>query len=98
MSEATSPDRRIAELRRVISEHDYRYHVLDQPTVADAQYDRLMRELQALEAEHPELASEDSPTRRVGARPDTGFAQVEHELPMLSLANAFEHAQAHDDD
>ena len=97
MSDATSPDRRIAELRQVIREHDYRYHVLDDPTVPDAEYDRLLQELLALEAAHPQLASDDSPTRSVGARADTGFAPVAHELPMLSLANAFEDVDQEED-
>ncbi|HEY2344570.1 MAG TPA: NAD-dependent DNA ligase LigA [Xanthomonadaceae bacterium] len=80
---------RAQALRREIDEHNHRYHVLDAPTIPDAEYDRLMRELEAIEAEHPELATADSPTRRVGARPIGGFAEVRHEIPMLSLANAF---------
>jgi len=97
MTEADSPARRAADLRARIREHDYRYHVLDAPAIADSEYDRLVRELEALERAHPDLASPDSPTRRVGARPDRGFAEVRHALPMLSLANAFDDPAATDD-
>ncbi|MDJ0877627.1 MAG: NAD-dependent DNA ligase LigA [Halieaceae bacterium] len=79
----------IESLRAQLREHNYRYYVLDEPSIPDASYDRLMRELQALEAAHPELVTEDSPSRRVGAEPLTEFTQVRHELPMLSLDNAF---------
>lgn len=79
-----------ADLRVQLDDASYRYHVLDDPHIPDAEYDRLMRDLEALEDDHPELASDDSPTRRVGARADGGFAEVRHELPMLSLGNAFE--------
>ena len=77
-------------LRQRIEDANYRYHVLDEPDIADAEYDRLMRELEALENEYADLASEDSPTRRVGARARGGFAEVVHAVPMLSLGNAFE--------
>jgi DNA ligase (NAD+) len=80
---------RAQALRRELAEHAYRYFVLDDPSIPDADYDRLMRELEGIEALHPELATPDSPTRRVGARPQGGFAEVRHEIPMLSLANAF---------
>jgi DNA ligase (NAD+) len=83
------PAARIAELRRQLEHHNYRYHVLDDPEIPDVEYDRMFRELQALEAEHPEFASEDSPTRRVGGAPVAGFSTVQHLLPMLSLENAF---------
>jgi DNA ligase (NAD+) len=83
---------RIIELRRLISEHNYRYYTLDAPTVSDAEYDRLFAELLALEARHPELASEDSPSRRVGGPPVTAFSQVDHRVAMLSLENAFTEA------
>ncbi len=83
------PATRIAELRTRIDDANHRYHVLDEPEIADTEYDRLVRELEALEAAHPELASEDSPTRRVGAAPSREFAEVRHEVRMLSLANAF---------
>lgn len=85
----TDPAKRIAWLRAAIDDANYRYHVLDAPTIPDAEYDRLMRELEGLEDEHPGLASPDSPTRRVGDRPAGGFAHVVHALPMLSLGNAF---------
>ncbi|MEJ8567651.1 NAD-dependent DNA ligase LigA [Elongatibacter sediminis] len=83
-------ERRAAELRREIEGHNYRYYVLDEPSVPDAEYDRLLRELEDIEAAFPDLATEDSPTRRVGAPPSSGFEEVRHRRPMLSLANAFE--------
>ena len=75
-------------LRDEINHHNYRYHVLDDPEISDAEYDRLMRRLEALEREHPELASADSPTQRVGAAPSEKFAAVVHRRPMMSLNNA----------
>ena len=84
------PAARAATLRELIEQANHRYHVLDDPQMPDAEYDRLMRELEMLEAEHPDLISPDSPTRRVGARAKGGFAEVRHALPMLSLGNAFE--------
>lgn len=81
---------RAAELREKIERANYRYHVLDDPEITDAEFDRLLRELEALENAHPELATPDSPTRRVGARAVGGFAEVRHAIPMLSLSNAFE--------
>jgi DNA ligase (NAD+) len=82
-----SPDflARAATLRREIERHNYAYYVLDQPTIPDAEYDRLFRELQALEAEHPELVTPDSPTLRVGGRPLDAFPKVRHAVPMLSI-------------
>jgi len=80
---------RSAELRRLIDDANHRYHVLDDPAIPDAEYDRLMRELEALEAQHPELATADSPTMRVGNAPLAKFATVRHAVPMLSLGNAF---------
>ncbi|MCW5579454.1 MAG: NAD-dependent DNA ligase LigA, partial [Dokdonella sp.] len=85
-----------AALRARIEDANYRYHVLDDPTIADVEYDRLMRKLEALEAAHPQLATADSPTRRVGAAPAREFAPVRHQLPMLSLANAFSAGEVHD--
>jgi len=85
------PVTRAADLRARIDDANYRYHVLDAPTIPDKEYDRLLRELQDLEAEHPELATPDSPTQRVGGPPLTAFASVRHEVPMLSLGNAFGH-------
>ncbi|SDS95194.1 DNA ligase (NAD+) [Pseudomonas asplenii] len=81
---------RILELRAELDQHNYRYHVLDEPSIPDAEYDRLYHELKALEAEHPELVTADSPTQRVGSAALTAFTQVRHEIPMLSLGNAFE--------
>lgn len=81
---------RISALREEIRGHLYRYHVLDDPTISDAEFDALMRELQALEAQHPELLTPDSPTQRVGAPPSSHFSKVRHPQPMLSLANAFD--------
>jgi DNA ligase (NAD+) len=78
-------DGRVAELRGAIDHHNYRYHVLDDPEVSDAEYDRLFDELKALEEEHPELVTEDSPTRRVGAPPSERFRKTEHLAPMGSL-------------
>ncbi|MDD3925569.1 MAG: NAD-dependent DNA ligase LigA, partial [bacterium] len=80
---------RIQELRRQIRQHDYNYYVLDSPQISDAQYDRLLRELEEMEREHPELVTPDSPTQRVGGQPQPAFGTVEHRLPMLSLGNAF---------
>lgn len=86
---ATRAAARIVELRRQIEHHNYRYHVLDDPEIPDVEYDRMFRELQELEAAHPDLCTDDSPTRRVGGAPVEGFRQVRHLLPMLSLDNAF---------
>ena len=88
-SAARSAAARARELRRQIEHHNYRYHVLDDPEVSDAEYDRLMIELRALEAEYPDLVTPDSPTQRVGGEPATAFAVVHHKVPMLSLENAF---------
>ncbi len=79
---------RINALREQINDHNYRYYALDEPAIPDAEYDKLMRELQTLEAENPELITNDSPTQRVGAAPLSAFDEVQHELPMLSLDNA----------
>ena len=84
--------RRIAELREAINEHNHRYYVLDQPTIPDAEYDNLFRQLQALETAFPALVSADSPTQRVGVAPVAGFASAQHRVPMLSLNNAFSDA------
>ena len=80
-----APAERIAVLRDQLNEHAHRYYVLDEPAIPDAEYDRLFQELQALEAQHPELASPDSPTRRVGGKPLDQFASVRHAVPMLSI-------------
>lgn len=81
---------RILELRAELDQHNYRYHVLDEPSIPDAEYDRLFRELKELEAANPELVTADSPTQRVGNVALGAFSQVRHEIPMLSLGNAFE--------
>ncbi len=81
---------RLDALRREIGRHDHLYYVLDRPEIIDAQYDELMRELRGLEEESPELLTPDSPTQRVGGEPASGFAEVEHVRPMLSLSNAFD--------
>jgi DNA ligase (NAD+) len=84
---------RAEQLRQQIDLANYEYYVKDSPTLPDAEYDRLFRELQALESQHPELATPDSPTRRVGAAPLPAFEQVRHATPMLSLNNAFEETE-----
>ncbi len=80
---------RIAQLRDEINHHNYRYYILDDPEITDSEYDRLLRELQDLEQQYPDLISPDSPTQRVGAAPLESFTEVKHRVPMLSLANAF---------
>src|SRR5688572_22105322 len=80
-----SPSERVAELRRQLEHHDHRYYVLADPQITDADYDRLFRELQALEAEHPELRTADSPTQRVGGTTQEGRTPVRHAVPMLSI-------------
>ena len=81
---------RAAKLRQEIERHNYQYYALNQPLISDAQYDALFRELQKLEAAHPDLATSDSPTQRVGTAPVDAFAEVTHRVPMLSLNNAFD--------
>ena len=90
--------KRVDSLRATLEDHNYYYYVLDDPRIPDAEYDRLFRELQKLEAEHPELATEDSPTRRVGSSAETSFEEVTHRLPMLSLDNAFSEDELRDFD
>lgn len=85
----STPAHRAAELREALDKASYEYHVLDRPTISDAEYDRLFRELQALEREHPELRTTDSPTLRVGAAPVSSLPKHTHGVPMLSLGNAF---------
>ena len=89
MANARSAAARVRELRTQIDHHNYRYHVLDDPEVSDAEYDRLMRELKALEEQYPDLITPDSPTQRVGATPVGELEEVVHTTPMLSLDNAF---------
>lgn len=90
--------KRVEKLREEIEYHNYLYYILDQPEISDAQYDRLMRELEKLEEQYPELRSPNSPTQRVGAPPLEAFEIVRHTIPMLSLANAFDEAEARDFD
>ena len=90
--------KRVDSLRATLEDHNYYYYVQDDPRIPDAEYDRLFRELQKLEAEHPELATEDSPTRRVGSSVETSFEEVTHRLPMLSLDNAFSEDELRDFD
>src|SRR4030042_1355702 len=82
-------EKRIKELRSQLHYHNYRYYVLDDPEISDAQYDRLLRELEDLETRHPEWITPDSPTQRVGAQPADKFQSVAHSIPMLSLGNGF---------
>src|SRR5262245_47077398 len=84
-----SASKRHATLAQELEEHIYRYHVLDRPTISDAEYDAMMRELQALEDVHPELRTPDSPTQKVGGTWSTEFAPVDHLERMMSLDNAF---------
>ena len=88
----------VGRLRREIDYHNYRYYVLDNPEIPDAEFDRLMRRLETLEARYPELVTPDSPTQRVGAGPVEAFGEVEHRVPMLSLANAFSDEEAREFD
>src|SRR5699024_6174170 len=98
MATTTRPDKRARELATLLQRHNHAYYVLDAPTVSDAEYDRLLRELQAIEAAHPQLVTRDSPTQRVGAPPSTAFAAVDHAQPMLSLANCFDAGELADFD
>ncbi|HMM24132.1 MAG TPA: NAD-dependent DNA ligase LigA [Pseudoxanthomonas mexicana] len=91
-----TPAARIADLRRQLEDANYRYYVLDEPSIPDAEYDRLLRELEALEAAHPDLITADSPTQRVGNAPAGKFAEVRHAIPMLSLGNAFSDEEVQD--
>src|ERR671916_101816 len=89
MATKTDAKKRLKELRESIDYHSYRYHVLDDPEVADAEYDALMAELIEIESAYPDLVTPDSPTQRVGAPPSDLFAPVEHRTPMMSLDNCF---------
>jgi DNA ligase (NAD+) len=94
----TKPAREVEKLREEIRRHEHLYYVLDSPEISDAEYDALLRKLQELEAQHPELATPDSPTRRVGGKPREGFIKVRHSSPMLSLDNALNEAELRDFD
>ncbi|MGN7831262.1 NAD-dependent DNA ligase LigA [Pseudoxanthomonas sp. 22568] len=93
---APTPADRAIELRRLLDDANYRYHVLDEPNIPDAEYDRLLRELDELEAANPDLITPDSPTQRVGNAPSARFAEVRHAIPMLSLGNAFSDEEVQD--
>ncbi|MCL5429393.1 MAG: NAD-dependent DNA ligase LigA [Chloroflexi bacterium] len=82
----------LEELRRAINDHNYRYHVLDEPVISDAEYDRLLAELRTIEDQHPEWITPDSPSQRAGAQPSAKFSKVRHPAPILSLNNAFSEA------
>jgi DNA ligase (NAD+) len=96
MTPSAAIRRQVAELRRRIEHHDYRYYVLDEPEIPDTEYDRLFSKLRALEERYPELVTPDSPTQRVGGKPLEQFATVEHGVAMLSLDNAFADEQVED--
>jgi DNA ligase (NAD+) len=89
----SEPQQRLAQLRQQLNDASYRYYVLDAPTIADAVYDRLYRELQELEAQYPHLITPDSPTQRVGDRPSPQFESVRHDVPLYSLENAFDQGE-----
>ena len=90
------PATQVAQLTELLRRHEYEYYVLDAPTISDAEYDTLMNQLKALEAEHPELLRPDSPTQRIGGRPAEGFQKVPHSRPMLSLDNAYNEEELRD--
>jgi DNA ligase (NAD+) len=98
MAAPTKIKKRIEALREQINYHNYRYYVLDDPEIPDAEFDRIMRELQDLEQDYPDLITTDSPTQRIGAEPLKKFSEVKHEIPMLSLANAFSDSEVEDFD
>src|SRR5579859_2660378 len=89
MSAVRDIEKKIEVLRDKLRHHEYRYYVLDQPEITDAEFDRLMHQLKDLEAEHPNLITPDSPTQRVGGKPREGFVKVRHSSPMLSLDNTY---------
>src|SRR5579863_7293959 len=89
MPSGSKPAKEIEALREKIRRHEHLYYVLDDPQISDASFDKLMNQLKELEAAHPELASPDSPTQRVGGAPREGFQQFRHAVPMMSLDNAF---------
>jgi DNA ligase (NAD+) len=96
MPAKSSPATRVEALRDQIRFHEHRYYVLDAPEISDAEYDALINELKALEKDHPELLTPDSPTQRVGGKPREGFVKVEHSSPMLSLDNAYNEQELRD--
>src|SRR5205809_3454201 len=90
---STAPDQRLKELRNLIRHHEERYYIHNAPEISDEEFDRLLHELEAIEAEYPDLVTADSPTQRVAGRPIQGFPTVEHLVPMLSLDNAYTDAE-----
>jgi len=94
--ESLAPEQEVAALRARIQHHDHLYHTLDAPEIPDVEFDRLFARLEQLEAEHPALITPDSPTQRVGSAPLSGFVQVTHELPMMSLAKVFDESELQD--
>lgn len=98
MTKTSSPESRAAVLREQLHLYNHQYYVLDQPSVPDVEYDRLFRELQDIEAQHPELRTPDSPSQRVGGEPLSAFKTVRHEIPMLSLDNVFSEQELRDFD
>ena len=91
-------EKKIESLREQIREHDYKYYVLTEPTISDEEYDKLVKDLEKLEAEHPELITPDSPTQRVGKDLTKDFKPVKHKIPMLSLANTYNEEELYDFD
>src|SRR5690242_21367853 len=89
MPGAKELEKKIESLREKIRHHEYRYYVLDAPEITDAEFDQLINQLKAIESEHPELVTPDSPTQRVGGKPREGFVKVRHSSPMLSLDNTY---------
>ena len=85
---AANLEQEVEKLREALRHHEHLYYVLDHPEISDAEYDAMMRQLQQIEAQHPELLTPDSPTQRVGGKPREGFVKVRHSSPMLSLDNA----------
>lgn len=92
------PNKRIKELRKIITEHDYNYYILNEPVISDYEYDNLYSELLKLEKENPELISADSPTQRVGSDLGNIFKPVQHSIPMLSLSNVYNKEELSDFD
>ena len=95
-SQSKDIEKRIEALREKIRHHEYLYYVLDNPEISDLEFDKLMRQLKDLEAEHPELITADSPTQRVGGKPREGFVKVPHSSPMLSLDNTYSEEELRD--
>src|SRR5215469_11056696 len=89
-------EKKIAALREKIRHHEFLYYVLDQPEISDLEFDKILRQLKDLEAEHPDLITPDSPTQRVGGKPREGFVKVRHSSPMLSLDNTYSEQELRD--